>query len=261
MLSVIKPEPEEIIVLPQSPCEPRKRLKAEVNEDPLPQGNREKTVVEVVIPLEQMESVKSRWLNSWPQAQVRTILGLANATLWIQLKVARKVKMKGKLIKGIKGIKHKKCAGDLLSLSLDTINARLDKLGPISERNFDVTLDDNIKFTAVPRAFLSNHWGGNTQATYPTIRQAMIEKHGLNDFQYPNTVYNPNCPQVPGYAGLMYFPDGLNNPPFLESHEEQYRTITRDKYQALWTYMGQYIRVWSPSLTRSEWLDQTTAVS
>lgn len=161
----------------------------------------------------------------------------------------------------VKGVKGKKCAGDIPSLSLDTVNARLDKLGPISERNFRVTLDDNIKYTAVPRAFLSNHWGGSTQATYPEIRRALIEKHGLNDFMYPNTVYNPNCPLVPGYAGLMYNPDGLDNPPYPESDVNAHRTITRDKYEPLWTYMGQYIHVWSPSLTKSEWLDQSSTVS
>lgn len=175
----------------------------------------------------------------------------------MSLQDAPKVPMKGK----IKGVKPKKCAGDIPSLSLDTVNARLDTLGPISERNFEVTLDDSIKCTAVPRLFLSHRWGGNTQATYPKIRKEKIAEHGLDDFMYPNTVYNPDCPQVAGVAGLMFFPNGLNNPPYSESNPKQYRTITRDKYEALWTYVGQCIHLWAPSLTKQEWLDQTATVS
>lgn len=165
--------------------------------------------------------------------------------------------MKGNL----KGVKPKKCAGDIPSLSLDTINARLDKLGPPSERDYQVDFDNSMKFTAVPRAFISNIWGGSAQATYPKPSDEKIAIHGLNDFLCPNTIYNPNCPQIPGVAGLLYYPDGLHNPPFEESEAESYRTITRDKYLAIWTYQGQYIEVWAPSLTRNEWLEQAAKVS
>jgi hypothetical protein len=136
---------------------------------------------------------------------------------------------------------------------LDTVNRRLDVLGP--DRNYEVNLPDNIKFTAVPRRFLSDRWGGGTQKTYPTIRRELLLKHGLDDWQYPNSEYNPHCPQIPGCAGLMFSANGLDGPSDDDASEIM-RTIVRLQDKPLWQYVGQYITIPAASLTRDEWLVQ-----
>lgn len=140
--------------------------------------------------------------------------------------------------------------------NLDTINRRLEALGP--DRNYEVNVPDEIKCTAVPRAFLSNTWGGSTQATFPKIRKEMLDKHGLNDWMFPNSEYNPHCPLVPGFAGIMFTPDGLNGPE--PDSPAVWRTIVRLVNGAFWAYVGQYIRIGAQSLTKEEWLEQTPKV-
>ena len=146
-----------------------------------------------------------------------------------------------------------------LEFDLNTIDRRLDVLGPPSDRDYEVDVPDDIKLTVVPRRFLSDTWGGNTQSTFPKIRREMLLKHGLDDWQYPNSLYNPHCPQNPGCAGLMFSPDGLNGPRDDDSLEIM-RTIVRLKTEAKWQYVGQYIDVSAPSLTREEWLVQPPTV-
>jgi hypothetical protein len=87
----------------------------------------------------------------------------------------------------------------------------------------------------------------------------MLLKHGLDDWQYPNSEYNPHCPQVPGCAGLMFSPDGLNGPGDGEASEIM-RTVVRLKTEPLWQYVGQYITIPAASLTKEEWLDQDSKV-
>ena len=106
--------------------------------------------------------------------------------------------MKGKIKKG------------LPEFHLDTINRRLDVLGPPGDRDFDVAIENEVKYTAVPRQFFSSTWGGNPQETFPSISAKFLDKHGLNDFMYPNLLWNPHGPQVPGCAGLFFEPNGLD---------------------------------------------------
>ncbi|KIY53015.1 hypothetical protein FISHEDRAFT_11916, partial [Fistulina hepatica ATCC 64428] len=70
----------------------------------------------------------------------------------------------------------------------------------------DVRLDKNDVDVVASRAFLSNYYGGNTQATFPKVRKEKVAEHGLNDFMYPSLVINPMAPQVPGFPGLWFSP-------------------------------------------------------
>ena len=140
--------------------------------------------------------------------------------------------------------------------NLDTINRRLEALGP--NRNYEVNLPDEIKFRAVPRALFSSNWGGNPQNTFPTIRKEMLAKHGLDDWMFPNSEYNPHCPLVPGYPGIMFSPDGLYGPEPDPQNPEEMRTIVRLRDEAKWGYMGQYIMIGAKSLTKEEWEIQAT---
>jgi hypothetical protein len=154
-----------------------------------------------------------------------------------------------------KGPKIKKNAREF---NLDTINRRLEVLGP--DRTYEVNVPDEVKFTAVPRALFSNIWGGNPQSTFPTIRKEMLAKHGLDDWMFPNSEYNPHCPLIPGFPGIMFSPDGLYGPEPDPQDPEQFRTIVRLQNEAKWGYMGQYIIIGAKSLTKEEWEIQAPKV-
>lgn len=104
--------------------------------------------------------------------------------------------------------KVKKSFEELPPFDLDTVNNRLRAIGP--HATYTINLPDNVKFTAVPQQFISNRWGGDPQSTYLSIGKTHILEHGLNDFLFPNSLFNPNCPLIPGEPGLMYEPDGLS---------------------------------------------------
>lgn len=157
------------------------------------------------------------------------------------------------------GVKVKKGPKGLCSLRLDTINDRLEaKLGPAGQRDFDVDIDNEVKFKSVPRQFFSSTWGGNPQETFPTIGKEFLKKHGLDDFMYPNLLWNPHGPEIPGAAAIFFEPNGLDTRE--EDSDEQYRVIVRLKEGPIWLYVGQYILLSSPPLTRDEWLMQERKV-
>ncbi|KIY49580.1 hypothetical protein FISHEDRAFT_29173, partial [Fistulina hepatica ATCC 64428] len=71
---------------------------------------------------------------------------------------------------------------------------------------FDVKLDKNDVDVIAPRTFLSHYYGGNRQETFPKVREEKVAEHGFNDFMYPNLLFNPMAPQVPGFPGLFFDP-------------------------------------------------------
>ncbi|KIM80619.1 hypothetical protein PILCRDRAFT_822359 [Piloderma croceum F 1598] len=154
--------------------------------------------------------------------------------------------------------KAKKGPKALPEFKLDTINERLDILGPAGQHNFDVPIEDIVKCTAVPRRFFSSTWGGNPQETFPSISDKFLKKHGLNDFMYPNLLWNPHGPQVAGCAGLFFEPNGLDTPN--DDSTDIHRVIVRLPEGPIWLYVGQYQLIASPSLTKEEWLLQAQKV-
>ena len=58
----------------------------------------------------------------------------------------------------------------------DVVNRRIAPMAP-----YDVNLDPTIRDVTTSRTFTSKQWGGNTQSTFPSIRQDMLARHGLND--------------------------------------------------------------------------------
>lgn len=169
-----------------------------------------------------------------------------------------------------------------LNIDLDTINRRLDVLGPPNARNLDIKVDGGIEGTAFPRAFLSDTWGGNRVATFPTIGSKKMKEHPYRNFCYPNSDYNPvsnrlsiksnlftdvrhysqAAPLIAGAAGLMFFPDGIDVD--IDDNEEdptEYRLIVKlPQSPAIWIYAGQYRMLLTASLTKAEWLSQSPKV-
>ena len=100
----------------------------------------------------------------------------------------------------------------------------------------------------VSRVFLSSVYGGNQQQTFPTISKEKLDIHGLDDFMYPNLLFNPCAPQMPGAPGLFFRARGQ---PAGHWPKVQ-RVITRIDSNA-WQYVGQYKLSPAPSLTKDEW--------
>ena len=88
----------------------------------------------------------------------------------------------------VKKIKIKKLNNNI---DLDTTNRRLAVLGPAGERDLEVKLAGNIEFTAFPRAFFSDTWGGGRLATGPAIGERKMREHNFRNFLYPTTDYCP----------------------------------------------------------------------
>jgi hypothetical protein len=147
-------------------------------------------------------------------------------------------------------VKAKK--GQNLVFDLDTINRRLDA---ITEDPIDVTLD--VKWEAVSRSFLSKHYGGSTQPTFPSIGPSFRETHGEIHWMFPNLSYNPCCAAVPGVHGLFFEAEDVED---LASHAARtFRVVVRLD-SSVWLYVGEYQLILAPSLTQEEWLLQTVKV-
>ncbi|KAJ6607883.1 hypothetical protein B0H10DRAFT_536072 [Mycena sp. CBHHK59/15] len=141
-----------------------------------------------------------------------------------------------------------------MTLAPDTVRLRLQKIG---YDLYPIDLEKHIRDVTVRRDFMSENYGGNTQATFPIISQEFIDKTGISSFMYPNLSFNPHCPEVPGAPG-MFFGTRLTG----ESAGEwtgQERVISRLD-QGVWLYVGQYELEPAPSLTIQEWKQQSAKV-
>jgi hypothetical protein len=75
---------------------------------------------------------------------------------------------------------------------------------------------------------------------------------------YPNLLWNPHGPQVPGCAGLFFEPNGLDASD--DNPDQIHRVIVRLPEGPVWLYVGNYQLIWAPSLTKEEWLMQAQKV-
>ncbi|KAF7331040.1 hypothetical protein MVEN_02444300 [Mycena venus] len=88
-------------------------------------------------------------------------------------------------------------------LSLNTVMDRLRAHG-IDPEPYPIDLDPGIRYVTVTREFMSKHYGGNPQETYPKIAPEFFEKTHLKNFMYLNLNFNPRCPEIPGAPGLLF---------------------------------------------------------
>ena len=137
-------------------------------------------------------------------------------------------------------------------LSEDVVNRRIAPMAP-----YDVNLDPTITDVTTSRTFTSRQWGGNTQSTFPSIRQDMLARHGLNDFMYLNLFFNPHTPQWPGAPGLFFDP----SVDWVAHERPGVRRVSVRLKSSCWLYVGQYQRTPAPSLTIEEWKSQAPKVS
>ncbi|KZP20287.1 hypothetical protein FIBSPDRAFT_932337 [Athelia psychrophila] len=155
-------------------------------------------------------------------------------------------------------LKIKKGPKSLPNIDLITINKRLEVLGPPGARDYDVDIDPEVKYAAVSRLFISDTWGGNCQETFPNIGKEHASRHNLRNWAFPNLLYNPAGPQIPGAAGLLFSPDG-NDSGSGDGDLTEYRVIVRLP-DGGWCYVGQYLLIPAPSLLHEEWMIQPERV-
>lgn len=141
-----------------------------------------------------------------------------------------------------------------LNLNVDTVRERL-RNGPGLDL-YKISLEKSIRDECVTRLFIASTYGGNPQATAPTIRPKLLKKHGLNDWLFCNLGHHPQGPQVPGAPGLMYSIDGDT-----DYWPGTRRLFTRIMVSpALWQYMGQYTMARALPLSKEEWAGQDPKV-
>jgi hypothetical protein len=119
-------------------------------------------------------------------------------------------------------------------------------------------VDEDMKNLIINRLYMTDVYGGSFVESFPKIRKALVDKHGLDDFMYPNLVMNPFAPQIPGSHGLFF---GLIARGFIEEPDDDqiYRVISRLE-SGKWQYQGQYIMGYAPRLTTQEWASQPRKV-
>ena len=134
-----------------------------------------------------------------------------------------------------------------LTLSLDTVWERLNSIG---HELYPIPLDESISRISVTREFISHLYGGNTQQTFPKIKDSRLATHGLDDFMFPNLSYNPHAPEIPGAPGLFFTSRSAG-----KEWPEVQRVVSRLQ-SGEWLYVGQYKLAPVESLTKEEWAAQ-----
>ncbi|EIW83873.1 hypothetical protein CONPUDRAFT_142401 [Coniophora puteana RWD-64-598 SS2] len=124
------------------------------------------------------------------------------------------------------------------------------RLTHIHHHSHPVDLDTATLDTTATREFLSRTFGGDAFSTFPRIAPAWLAKHGMNDFAYPNLTHNPHAPWRPGAPGLFF---ALTR---ISERERTLRIIVGLRPKA-WQYIGQYVLVLVPQLSKEEWLAQS----
>ncbi|KAJ7476964.1 hypothetical protein B0H11DRAFT_1305882 [Mycena galericulata] len=167
------------------------------------------------------------------------------------------------------------------TLSLDTIRDRLESIG---YDPYPIDLKKDILDVTVRRDFMSKEYGGNSQAMCPKIAPNFVERTGMKYFMYPNLLFNPHCPEVPGAPGLLFHvgcpgtsgegedekrvAGGDNkDDEELEDEEEEEDDDDFESWilicrlaQGIWQYQGQYVQGPAPRLTTQEWKQQPSKV-
>lgn len=143
--------------------------------------------------------------------------------------------------------------GEALAFSLDTVRERMQRIG-IEPFPIPPDIDAAMVDAYFSRWYLCNVYGGSPVDTFPTIRKELLDKHGLDDFMYPNLDMNPFGPQIPGSPGLFF---GIATPGEIEDSEDiddsrAYRVISRLE-AGKWQYQGQYRMAFALPLSPQEW--------
>lgn len=88
-----------------------------------------------------------------------------------------------------------------MALHASTLRDRLKPIGlEIQDQHF--TLDQATREVVVTRLFMSKTYGGNMQMTCPVPARKFLDVHGMDDFMFLPTGFQPEAPLLPGAPGV-----------------------------------------------------------
>ena len=88
-----------------------------------------------------------------------------------------------------------------MALLPQTLRDRLKPIGlEIQDQYF--TLDQATREVVVTRHFISATYGGNMKETFPRPAPEFLNAHGMNDWMFLPTEYEPEAPLLAGAPGL-----------------------------------------------------------
>ncbi|TFK78323.1 hypothetical protein K466DRAFT_657153 [Polyporus arcularius HHB13444] len=111
---------------------------------------------------------------------------------------------------------------------------------------FPIPVPPDVAECPFPRAYISNLYGGNLQATFPRLNP---------DFAFLTLEWNPHAPTRPGVSGLFF--EGTRHA--VDDMKDVLRTFVRVR-SGKWVYMGQYMFRPGKSLTAESWKQQSEVV-
>ncbi|KJA21624.1 hypothetical protein HYPSUDRAFT_216177 [Hypholoma sublateritium FD-334 SS-4] len=197
-------------------------------------------------------------LYSPPSMQKRLVFaGVVVPTLAAVLQ--RKAEEEKSDLKKLALLKNPKVKKDMrMALLASTLRDRLKPIGLEIQDQF-FTLDQATREVVVRRLFISQTYGGSMQETFPKPASKFLDVHGMNDFMFLPTEYQPEAPLLPGAPGLWFCSD-----PYYDRFEEMQRVFVKvvpvvGSKKSVYQYMGMYkLRSAAPAyLTVAEYAAQT----
>lgn len=141
----------------------------------------------------------------------------------------------------------KKDKAELELIPLPGIHRRLDGL-----EGREVKLEMRTRDVVVTRKFMSDAYGGNSQALFPVIsphKRASTGGH-QHHLVYPTLKRNPEAPQVPGQNGLLC--RALDTVPW-DNPSIPCLKLMVGIGESMWGYMGDYVTEPAEPLSKEEW--------
>lgn len=148
-----------------------------------------------------------------------------------------------------------------MALHASTLRDRLKPIGlEIQDQHF--TLDQATREVVVTRLFMSKTYGGNMQMTCPVPARKFLDVHGMDDFMFLPTGFQPEAPLLPGAPGLWF-----NNNADEEGFDQVQRVFVQvvpvvGSKKSVYQFMGMYkVRPAVPAyLTVEEYVAQSPQV-
>ncbi|KAI0686140.1 hypothetical protein C8Q76DRAFT_636383 [Earliella scabrosa] len=124
-------------------------------------------------------------------------------------------------------------------------------------RRYPIPVPREISEYRFKRKYISHLYGGNPQAEFPKPADEKVGWHGINDWQFITTDFNPHAPTRPGYSGLYFSQEKA-----ADDWDESMRVhrLFVQFPSNTWVYMGQYKMSPGRTLGTAEWKAQPETV-
>jgi hypothetical protein len=126
---------------------------------------------------------------------------------------------------------------------------RLDQLGqPLDVDRSRITHDQFI----ITRTDIASIYGGESVSSFPKISSKRQAEHTYRNFLHGNFQHNPFMPPEPGWPGLFFRLDELNDHQDVEGNLIVYRAFARHA-DSRCVYLGQYTFTKLEGISGREW--------